>query len=281
MVFYKCEKCDYKTERKSNYTSHINRKTPCNTVTAGITAVTAKTTVSATAATAVTVNATAATAAITTNEKQCKYCSKIFKRKYNLSEHIKLNRCKKQQLQTSKVSEDSDDEFIIEYDSDSKNEVQERLKKLEENYEELKKKPSNINNYHINCVMLDEESIRNALQSYNAGIFYGGPEMVINLLKDILYKNDIRVKDVSRQMFQYMTLEDGEEKIVKDLKHTKALKKIGPEYKKQTAKVVDSELEKFDKDSYRCLLISEKAQEHYDTIENKNKWSTLWLESVV
>lgn len=29
IVSYTCEKCNYTTNRKSNYISHMNRKTPC------------------------------------------------------------------------------------------------------------------------------------------------------------------------------------------------------------------------------------------------------------
>ena len=33
-----------------------------------------------------------------------------------------------------------------------------------------------------------------------------------------------------------------------------------------------------DDDSARCLLISEKAQEHYDTIGDMNLWARLWAQ---
>jgi hypothetical protein len=298
MTIHKCSKCGYETTFTTRLKKHMNRKKPC-TVTAKSTATTAKSTATTAKSTATTAKSTAttvkstattvkstATTAVIDNEKQCKHCMKIFKRKFNLSEHIKLNRCKK--LKNLNLIKE-DEEEIIYQDSDNdineenndKKELLERIIKLEEKCAEIEKKPSIINHNHVHCVILDEETIKNALQSYyDSNVFYNGPEMVIELIKNVLYKNDIKLTDISRNVFQYMIKDKDEKKVIKDIKHSKALKKIGPEYKKQTAKVVKSEMTRYDDDSARCLLISEKAQEHYDTIENKNKWANLWAESV-
>ena len=63
---YKCEKCEYKTDRKSNYLNHLSRKKPCNTK-------------------SVSLNTTSQSTNI------CKYCKKELSTNSNMNRHMKKN----------------------------------------------------------------------------------------------------------------------------------------------------------------------------------------------
>lgn len=78
MVLHVCEKCDKEFDKKSNYLSHINRKTPCKKITLNYSKNTLK----------------IQNDMIDNKTKfECIYCLKIFSRQFNLDKHIK-NNCK-------------------------------------------------------------------------------------------------------------------------------------------------------------------------------------------
>ncbi len=119
MKLYRCEKCGYETKVHTNFKNHLNRKKPCssNDLATSATSGTTSATSGTTSATSGTTSATSGTT--------CEYCGKIFTRKNNLTQHLRMNRCKRKR----KISDNSD-AFTI--DSD----ILEKIENIEKNMEQ-------------------------------------------------------------------------------------------------------------------------------------------------
>ena len=109
--------------------------------------------------------------------------------------------------------------------------------------------------------------------------------MVTELLYETMFKKDIKCLDTSRHIFQYKTEVNNKEMIIKDIKNYKVLNKIAKNYRKMTdfhlnniLLRVPSEDEEIDYDIVERA--TNKANEHYATTDNINRWAHSWLMTV-
>jgi hypothetical protein len=77
MVLYKCNKCLKEFNKKSNYKTHINRKTPCNRKTSFESCV-----------------SNVPKLEHDSNKHMCQFCNKSYSRKPNLNRHLKTCKIK-------------------------------------------------------------------------------------------------------------------------------------------------------------------------------------------
>lgn len=288
MKIHKCSKCGYETQYKSHLESHLNKKKPCTSLLFK-TVQPAKTTVITAKADVTTVKTTATTVVI--NTKECTYCHKIFKRKYNVTEHLKLNRCKEQK----KMEENTTNITSLEINTDNSVEIlklqmekMEKIEKIQNDIQndimELKQKPliiqtMNVQHNHFYCVQFDIETIENIFRDhFTTEVYYNGPCAAIELLNTKLFKKDIKLLDCGRQIFQYMTIpeDETEERIVKDIKNYKTLNSVGQIYEKYVRKMMLSEIQKYSDDPKRQELIMDIGQSHLKMINNENTWAFNW-----
>ena len=170
---------------------------------------------------------------------------------------------------------------------------------------ELKEKPTIINQHqhvHVYVVPMDQKSIKYIFDTYyGEDEFYSGPNKIIEILYETMFKKDIKLLDVARATFQYMVKdvedyndeENDEEnenenedylecktKVIKDIKNYKVLQNITEEYKKRTNSICISQMKKYSGDSSMCETVLKQSDKHKKCLNDIGYWSRIWTQTV-
>jgi hypothetical protein len=251
MTIHKCDKCDYETKYVSHLRSHLRRKTPCD-----------KDKKKTLKKSNIGSKKSKKSGSVGSEQKKskivCDSCSKNFVKKSNLNRHINLGRC------------------------NMSNDVNMKIKILEEKLEKLENKPNvvninnNINNIYIN-VPMNDFAIKDVFESFfSVDEFYKGPDAIVDMLYETLFQKNIKLLDIARQIFQYKT----EDKVIKDIKNYKVLSKIAGYYKKHVKDFVRYETMRHNDDMDKIEEIMNTGMKHQKAIDNLNHWSGIWVKTI-
>jgi hypothetical protein len=197
----------------------------------------------------------------------------VLELKFQLEEIKKINKDKKEE-DIKYVIEDENENIL------SNGELTETVLELKFQLEKIKKikeKPSIIiKNKTQNNIIINNSSIKDAFQQGGAhpkemdsNVFWSGPDMVIKLIKEVLFRNKIECIDISRQVYKYIM--NGKE--VKDVKGFQIQEKISNQYKDQTLKIRDQEIIKYEDKPGYVPIIQQQADKHIKTATDNNYFS--------
>jgi hypothetical protein len=122
---------------------------------------------------------------------------------------------------------------------------------------------------------MDQESIKQIFdENSGSNLFYGGPQKVIELLYNVMFKKDIKLLDISRQIFEYKTKE--ENKVIKDVKNYKLLQHIRPSYKKCILSYSTSQFENTNTNMNMNEIVNQCVDKHKKAMDDIGNWSNMW-----
>jgi hypothetical protein len=290
-IIHKCQKCDYETKYISHLNAHLNRKTPCDKNKKSGSQMDPNGSKKFNFGSKMDPNGSQIKFNESKNNLQCEYCFKIFSFKTNLTKHIRLNICKKKiKVKINENENENNDNlvFVIENEDEDENilsnseltktvlDLTLQLKKLKKVKEKTQpiiiKNNNNITNNNNNIqnnIVINTSSIKDAFQQMDSNVFWSGPDMVIKLIKEVLFRNKIECIDISRQVYKYIM--NGKE--VRDVKGYQIQEKISNQYKDQTLKIRDAEIIKYEDKPGYLPIIQQQADKHIKTATDNNYFS--------
>lgn len=153
MVVYKCDRCDKTFDRKSNYSTHINRKNLCKITTQNDHKITAN---NRKKNEHIKTNLSCDQPQVCRIAIKCQYCNKVFKRNYNLKIHLE-SRCK---IKTQ-INNEKQDIFKT------------LLQEMNQLKKENKKLKMKINKLETSHITFNVKNTHNGNITYNTLVAYG------------------------------------------------------------------------------------------------------------